>query len=223
MGKDQNTSLSAVFAAGDSHARTRSGRIFRPASRKMATPRENHGRITPPIGNTSHATKAFIRRIGRYGPHRRVGQAFQETGDNKRAKTLVACLMLTYVLWCRLSFKGAIWDLWRADNSVVGGTRGVVFGSKGPSAFSTVVHVFCRLIVMTAKNNQAVSNYVIFRDCFSSAIFQRSQLTSPKRLKRRAAKGGRKEAKSLQSEEQGNLDMQQHGDQMEEMAEFSGV
>lgn len=79
------------------------------------------------------------------------------------------------------------------------------------------------LILMAAKNNQAVSNYAIFCDCFSSAIFQRSHSTSPKPLKRRAAKGEGKVAKPLQSEEQGNSDAERYGDQSDEMAEFSEV
>ena len=95
-----------------------------------------------------------------------------------------------------------------------GGGVGLLFCGHSPT------YIF---ISMTTRNDQAVSNYNIFCDCFSSAIFERSRVTNPKPLRRRVAKGGKKVAKPLQSQEQGHWDTEQHGGREEEMAEFSEV
>ena len=72
-------------------------------------------------------------------------------------------------------------------------------------------------LTMNRESNQVASNYAIFCDCFSSAIFQRSHRTIPKSPKRRVAKGGKKVTKPSQ------LQSERHDDSAEEMAEFSEV
>ncbi|KAL9121717.1 MAG: hypothetical protein Q9187_001724 [Circinaria calcarea] len=74
---------------------------------------------------------------------------------------------------------------------------------------------WCLVTVHPSMNNQAASNYAVFRDCFSSAIFQTSHRTIPKSPKRRGAKGGSKVTEPLQ------LQSERHDDSAEQMAEFS--